>query len=119
MRKKLPYQGGLTKLLCQKKAVWHKRQFRRNGLQINHFDQARLNEINFEVISFSGAKGFEDQVLSIYSFLYYAGVPIKWTLYSDKSNTQEQKDILKKKFSFVSITDWDVNNYCSNSKILR
>ena len=119
MRKKLPYQGGFTKLLCQKKAAWHKKQFQKNVLQKDNFDRAQLKEINFEIISFSGAKGFEDQVLSIYSFLYYAGVPIKWTLYSDKSYTQEQKDILKKKFSFVSITDWDVNNYCSNSKILN
>lgn len=116
MTKKFPYQGGLTKVICQKKAGWHKKQFQKNILQLNHIDF--LSKINFEIISFSGAAGFEDQVLSIYSFLYYAGEPIKWTIYSDKSYTFEQKDILKKKFSFLSIVDWDIFSHCTTNKML-
>jgi len=118
MTKKLPYQGGLTKLVCQKKAAWHKKQFRKNITHLNPLNASPSKEINFEIISFSGAASFEDQMLSIYSLLHYAGRPLKWTIYSDKSYTSEQKEIFKKKFSFVSVIDWDIYNYYRCNKQL-
>jgi len=116
---KLKYQGGLTKLLCQQKAYWYKKQFLKN-LQNNQCDYSKTsNNVGFEIISLSGSAAFEDQLLSIYSFVYYAGKPIKWTVYSDKSYTEFQKEIIRKKFPFVSIVDWDVFDYHRDIKLLN
>lgn len=116
MRKKIKYQGGITKVLCQKSAERHKKQFRQNIAKI----AVPVNpaEVDFEMISFSGATSFEDQVLSIISFLVYAGTPKKWTIYSDKSYTEEHKQVFKDKFAFVSVVDWDVYDYVRDNKLL-
>ena len=117
--KKLKYQGGLTKLLCQQKANWYKKQFLKNIQNHQSAYSENSNEVDFEVMSLSGSTGFEDQLLSIYSFVFYAGKPIKWTVYSDKSYTEIQKKILLEKFPFVSIIDWDIFDYYRDSKLLN
>lgn len=77
-------------------------------------------EVKIEIISFSGTAGFEDQILSIYSFLSYAGVPKKWIVYSDKTYSEEQIKLLKGLFPFVSVRDWDVfNHYRTNSSLKK
>ncbi|MDB5119075.1 MAG: hypothetical protein JWN56_293 [Sphingobacteriales bacterium] len=117
--KKLKYQGGLTKLLCQQRASWYKKQFFKNILSHKSAYSPNSTNIDFEIISFSGSASFEDQLLSIYSFVFYAGEPIKWTIYSDKTYTDVQKEIILKKFLFVTIVDWDVYDYFRDNKFLN
>jgi len=116
MKKKIKYQGGITKVLCQKQAELNKKSFRKKLAKIDISSAINPKQIDFEIISFSGAASFEDQVLSIYSFLVYAGMPIKWVIYSDGSYSDEQKQIFQIKFPFVSILDWDVYDYVKNNK---
>src|SRR5476651_2234448 len=118
MRKKIKYQGGITKMICQKRAERNKKSFRKGLAAIDISSMANTKQVDFEIISFSGAASFEDQVLSIFSFLVYAGVPAKWIIYSDKSYTEEQKQVFKSKFPFVSIVDWDVFDIVKESKTL-
>lgn len=118
MRKKIKYQGGITKILCQKQAVRNKKLFLDNLSKIEISKSSKLARVNFEVISFSGAAGFEDQIISIYSFLFYAGTPIKWVIYSDGSYTADQKDILKELFAFVSVIEWDVYSHVADNAAL-
>lgn len=108
MRNKIKYQGAITKILCQKLSDSRKKSFRSDVAKIDVPYLSKSQQINFDVISLSGDAGFEDQVLSIYSFVVYAGIPNQWTIYSDKSYTNEQKKILTEKFPFVVIKDWDI-----------
>ncbi len=47
-------------------------------------------DINYDVVSFSGAKAFADQLLSIYTFYRNVGKPVSWKIYSDGTYSQEQ-----------------------------
>jgi len=118
MRKKIKYQGGITKALCQRKADKNKRAFSKNIDSIDVTAIAAPKSVGFEIISFSGASSFEDQVLSILSFIAYAGTPVKWTIYSDKSYTQEQKQVFKNKFPFAAVADWDEGKYIRENQLL-
>lgn len=116
---KLKYQGGITRKLCQKQAEWQKAKFRKAVLENDDLIKMDNKTVNFEIISLSGAASFEDQLLSIYSFVYYAGVPIHWTIYSDKSYTEEHKAIFKRKFPFVTIEEWDTYDYYRTNPLLK
>lgn len=116
MRKKIKYQGGLTRMLCRQQAAKNKEIFGKNVLLPKQLLTFKNNSIDFDVISFSGSANFEDQVLSIYSFLYTAGTPVKWTIYSDKTYTKEQKHALQKQFPFVEVADWDVYDFYKGDK---
>jgi hypothetical protein len=118
MRKKLKYQGGITKIICQKLAESHKKSFRKLVSQDKTVFSYQHRPIDYDIISFSGAAGFEDQLLSIYSFVHYAGIPAKWVVYSDKSYTQKHIDIFKKEFPFVTVVDWDANDKYVNHPLL-
>ncbi len=118
MGKKLKYQGGITKKICQKLAERNKNIFRKELPSLNISNLVKPGQVDFEIISFSGALGFEDQVLSIYSFLVYAGTPIKWVIYSDGSYTGEHKQIFAKQFPFVSVVEWDVYPFVKERKSL-
>lgn len=118
MRKKIKYQGGITKAWCQWLAGQNKKQFRKDIDKIDITDKVNPKSVDFEIISFSGAVSFEDQVLSIFSFLVYAGTPTKWVIYSDKSYTDEHKRIFKSKFPFVEVTDWDVFDLVRDNQVL-
>jgi hypothetical protein len=105
--KKIKYQGAITKILAEKIAANNKKRFLKNRESI--FNKLpETTPVDFDVISFSGTSSFEDQLLSIYSFMYYAGIPKSWIIYSDKSYTTNQKDFFRKHFAFVSVADWDV-----------
>lgn len=47
-------------------------------------------DINYDLVSFSGAKAFADQLLSIYTFYRNVGKPVSWKIYSDDTYSQEQ-----------------------------
>jgi hypothetical protein len=117
---KIKYQGGITKLICQKRAERQKNEFRKE-LSGNSrvFLYTTDKTVDFEVVSFSGAGSFEDQLLSLYSFVYYAGIPTRWVIYSDKSYTREHIDIIKREFPFVTVLDWDYHKKYADNKIIQ
>ena len=69
--------------------------------------------IDFEVVSFSGSKQFNDQLYSILSFFYNVGIPLKWTVYSDGTYTENEKEIMTSVknvvFKEVDTTGFDDN----------
>lgn len=120
--KKIKYQGAITKILAEKIAVQHKKSFFKNSEKI--FGELPQNkQVDLDIISFSGADSFEDQLLSIYSLVYYAGIPKSWTIYSDKTYTPEQTVFFKRCLPFLSVVDWDVfddyKNHSALSDYLR
>ncbi|WP_448702974.1 hypothetical protein ACFGVR_11540 [Mucilaginibacter sp. AW1-3] len=115
---KIKYQGGITKKLCQRRAEANKKAFRQELATIDISGMVSPGKVNFEIISFSGAGSFEDQVLSIFSFLVYAGTPVKWLIYSDKSYTDEHKQLFKTQFPFVTVVDWDVPDLIREKQVL-
>jgi len=115
MGNKIKYQGGITKFLCMKLAERNKAKFCKSLSENNFLSITNANKVNFDVISFSGAFSFEDQLLSIYSFVFYAGIPNNWIIYSDKTYTERHKNVFKKKFPFITILDWDIYNFTDNS----
>jgi len=118
MKKKIKYQGGITKALCQRKADRNKQSFGKSIGSIDVPAMSNPKSVDLDIISFSGAGSFEDQVLSIISFLVYAGTPVKWTIYSDGSYTQEQKQVFKNKFPFVQTADWGEGSYIRDNQLL-
>jgi hypothetical protein len=73
----------------------------------------------FDIISFSGKNEFEEQVLSIYSFVFYVGIPQKWVIYSDGSHTEKEKQCLLRIFPFVMIKVWNENASLNDNKFLK
>lgn len=102
-----------------RQAERNKKSFGKNLSKPENYLTKRSQKVNFEIISFSGASNFEDQLLSIYSFLYYGGHPVKWTIYSDKSYTENQKEIFTKSFAFVEVKDWDIFEIVRNNKSIN
>lgn len=104
--KKLPGQGGLTKKIATAIGKTNREKFKKRlELDLSKLvEQVNQNgKIAMELASFSSFNDYEEQVLSILSFVRYVGVPAKWTLYSDGSHTQEQIDQLENNFKFVTI----------------
>lgn len=116
--KKIKYQGGITKILAEKKATYHKNYFLKNIENI--FEHLQPNKmVDYDVISFSGAGSFADQLLSVYSFVLNAGVPQSWTLYSDKSYTEYHVNIFQKYFPFLTVKDWDIFDFIHRDDCLK
>ena len=108
--KKIKYQGGITKLITSQIGNINKGKF----TQVINHDLPSIRKkivskkLNIEVVSFSSKRDFSEQVLSILSFLRFAGLPSKWTVYSDGTHTQEQVKILEDSFEFIclELVDW-------------
>jgi len=103
---KLPGQGGLTKRITVAKGKVNRRKFEKEissnlSNLITKID--RKKNIEMEIASFSSFNDFQEQLLSILSFVRYIGTPLKWSLYSDGSHTQQQIDQLEKNFGFVKV----------------
>jgi hypothetical protein len=60
------------------------------------------SKVDFEVISLAGHNYFPEQLLSIYNFMRYVGIPNQWTIIDDGTLTDSEIDILDR-FGFVSI----------------
>lgn len=108
MKKKIKYQGGITRLICKKIALSQKEKFKKKIINTNSrfFEYSNSNRVDFDIISYSGSAAFEDQLLSLYSFVYYGGIPKSWVIYSDGSYTEEQIKIFKREFDFVEVLNW-------------
>lgn len=103
---KLPGQGGLTKKITVAKGKANREKFAKEvsaGLSNLVAKVNKKKNIEMEVASFSSLNDFQEQLLSILSFVRYVGIPIKWTVYSDGSHTQAQIEQLEKNFNFVKV----------------
>jgi len=111
---KIKYQGTVTKTICSQIGKRNKESFAAlvdtNLLQI--VKECDIKSTEIDVVSFSSNRDFYDQVLSILSFMKYVGTPNKWTLYSDGSHTDFQKELVSASFPFLVVksVEWqDVN----------
>jgi hypothetical protein len=108
--KKIKYQGGLTKLITSKLGKKNKGKF---GAYIQEALATLLlslkkTPLKLDVVSFSSNRDCYDQLLSILSFVRYAGIPDSWTVYSDGSHTADQIKLLEKTgFVQVLVVDWN------------
>lgn len=107
---KIKYQGGLTKLVTTSIGKRNKERFGRFAdLNLPAFvKKLECERIEMDIVSFSSSRDFYDQILSILSFLRYAGRPVRWTLYSDGSHNAQQLGLLKNSFDFIEVksSDW-------------
>lgn len=106
---KIPYKDKLSWLASRKIAAHRKSVFVdgifRTAQRIGK--NALPAPVNVDLFSFSGKSAFADQVLSVLSFLYYVGIPTKWTIYSDKTYDQQDTDAFLALFPFCEIKEWD------------
>lgn len=119
MKHKLKYQGGITKKICLLLSNIERKKFSRLLKSEKIHIPAKNTKPDFDVISFSGAKDFEEQILSVYSFLYYIGTPKKWIIYSDGSYTESEKTFLQKKFLFLECKEWNYNKTLESNTPLK
>ena len=106
--KKIKGQGTLTKMFASQIASFNKKKFtmyisKKDNLKQFVFDFYGGKKINIDVVSFSSAHDFSEQVLSILSFIKNVGVPASWVVYSDGTHTNEQVNHLEREFSFLKI----------------
>ena len=118
--KKIKYQGGLTKLITS--SIGRKNKTRFAKLIEQNLPSLRNKmstpAMQLDVVSFSSSKDLCEQVLSILSFLRYAGTPASWTIYSDGSHTANQVDLLNKGFEFIKIEKQDIDDKSSIKPVL-
>lgn len=65
--------------------------------------------IDLDVVGFSSSNDLAEQVLSILSFIRYAGTPLSWIIYSDGSHTNSEISLIQEIFPFVKIKKQDIN----------
>jgi hypothetical protein len=109
---KLPGQGGITKKLAAAVGNINRKKFENklsNDLAGLLVEINQKKTIAMEVVSFSSKNDFPEQLLSIVSFIKYAGLPLSWTIYSDGSHSEEQIKLVTSHFDYVVIksVDWD------------
>lgn len=106
--KKIKGQGTLTKLITSKLARRNRQEF---AALIRDSDKLRRanqelhgnDTVDIDVVSFSSSRDFEEQILSILSFVRYIGQPVAWTIYSDGSHSNQEIDTVKVAFPFAKI----------------
>ncbi len=114
--KKVKYQGGITKRIAILIGDVNKTRFQKI-LTTSTLDEILIElkktstqKLEIELVSFSSSRDFCEQIFSILSFLRYAGEPVKWTIYSDGTHSNDQLELLQLKFKFVELVLEDVNN---------
>jgi hypothetical protein len=110
--KKIKYQGGLTKLITSAIGKKNKGKFSScvEEALAKIFTIGKKASMKMDVVSFSSNKDFYDQLLSILSFVRYAGIPDLWTVYSDGRHTTDQIKVLES-MGFVKVEqiNWENN----------
>jgi hypothetical protein len=116
---KLKYQDGITKKICMLIASGQRSRFNRlvwtGKLDIPFKD----NYLNYDLISFSGKRDLEEQILSISSFVFNVGIPRQWVVYSDGSHSIEERELIQKQFSFAVVREWNCNTDLRDNKWLK
>jgi hypothetical protein len=95
--------GRLTNFISKKIAHINRSKFIKNcsNWQVDVMKMS-CDSVNLDVISVSGSNYFAEQLLSIYSFIKYIGVPHSWLVLDDGSYSDSQLVILSN-FEFVSV----------------
>jgi hypothetical protein len=62
---------------------------------------------DFQMVSFSGARDFEEQLLSLLSFRRWVGIPASWIVFSDGTHTDEMRALLPQKFPWATLRPWN------------
>lgn len=103
---KIKGQGRISKYLTSKIASRKKEQFKQLLSSDNlTFKPSNIN-VNLNIISISGSYQFEDQILSIISFIVNVGLPNSWLVYSDGTHSTKQLELFTKLFSFIEVKMW-------------
>lgn len=103
-------QGYVSKEFCKKIAKFQRQKF--SLLLKNQKIKTKNNssiKSDFDIISVSGKKHFEEQVLSIISFVENVGIPEKWIIFSDGSYESYHIQTFHSIFSFVEVREWSDN----------
>ena len=113
--RKIKYQGGITKYITAKVGAKNKARFTtfiadKNNLQSIVDQFGAVKSVDMDAASFSSSRDFEEQVLSILSFVRNVGAPVRWTIYSDGSHTAEQADRLRQVLPFVHIVKHNLDD---------
>jgi hypothetical protein len=64
---------------------------------------------DFHLASFSGARDFEEQMLSLLTFRRWVGLPRSWIVFSDGTHTDEMRDLLHARFPWASLRSWELS----------
>lgn len=64
---------------------------------------------DFHLASFSGARDFEEQMLSLLTFRRWVGLPHSWIIFSDGTHTDEMRDLLQAQFPWASLRSWELS----------
>jgi hypothetical protein len=64
---------------------------------------------DFHLASFSGARDFEEQMLSLLTFRRWIGLPHSWVVFSDGTHTDEMRDLLHAQFPWASLRSWELS----------
>ncbi|WP_207429618.1 hypothetical protein [Pedobacter sp. SYSU D00535] len=102
--RKVKYQGAITKIVASRIGAENKDKFSRlveDNLESLLRGMTKI-QVPIQVVSFSSQKDFNEQILSIFSFLKYVGEPNLWIIYSDGTHTERQKALLNT-FPFLQL----------------
>jgi hypothetical protein len=72
-------------------------------------DSASAETRDFQLVSFSGARDFEEQVLSLMTFRRWLGTPRSWTIFSDGTHTDEMRELLGAQFPWATLRSWELS----------
>lgn len=115
--RKIKGQSKLTKLITSKIGLFNRRIFSKmtaDTAELKKLATLVNNDkyIDLHVVAFSSLKDYEEQILSILSFVKYVGQPASWIIYSDGSHTEREIEGIHEVFSFAKIIKKDIGeNY--------
>lgn len=102
--------GRCIRLYCETLAQKNRKLFLKE-FHISLLNDERISNVDINVVSFSGNKAFQDQLLSIASFYLNVGRPSNWTIYNDGSYNDLQ---ISKFLSIKNISLKNANSLPSN-----
>ena len=70
---------------------------------------ASVEQRDFQLVSFSSARDFEEQMLSLLTFRRWVGTPRSWVVFSDGTHTDEMRDLLHAQFPWASVRSWELS----------
>jgi hypothetical protein len=70
--------------------------------------EASPEQRGFQLVSFSSARDFEEQMLSLLTFQRWVGTPRSWIVFSDGSHTAEMRDLFQAHFPWSSLRSWEL-----------
>lgn len=75
--------------------------------------------IDCDIVSFSSTKDFNEQVLSILTFIKHVGTPTTWTIYSDGTHTDAQIANIEFAFAFIKVVKEKLEKFHSDNHLKK